>query len=91
MVSFSYRRPAYVPATVGANVSTEEKEKFLNDSRGSGRSGRSDGIPEELSLDNIVSNNACPVSRGLIIHSTNGSIANNKIFSHALLAISSTI
>ena len=91
MVPFSYRRPAYVPPTVGATIPTEEKERFLNDSLGSGRSGRSDGIPDALSLDNIVSNNVCPVSRGLNIYSINGCMTNNTIASHALLAISSTI
>jgi len=59
--SLSYRRPSHVPASRDS-LSGDEKQKSINDSITSGSSCMSQGIPDALSFDRIVSGGVCPVS-----------------------------
>ncbi|KAI9788871.1 MAG: hypothetical protein M1816_006535 [Peltula sp. TS41687] len=56
----TYRRPAYVNCPVSATWSTEEKVKSLDGSIKSGSTGMSNGIPDALSFDRIISGGTCP-------------------------------
>ncbi|KAK3074471.1 hypothetical protein LTR53_003079 [Teratosphaeriaceae sp. CCFEE 6253] len=59
----NYRRPSHVPSSSASSrdsLSGDEKQKSINDSITSGSSGMSNGIPDALSFDRIVSGGVCP-------------------------------
>lgn len=57
----TYRRPAYVDCPISASWSTEEKIRSIDGSVKSGSTGMSNGIPDALSFDRIISGGTCPV------------------------------
>lgn len=57
----TYRRPAYVDCPISASWSTEEKVRSIEGSLKSGSTGMSNGIPDALSFDRIISGGTCPV------------------------------
>lgn len=59
--SLTYRRPSKVGSS-RESLSGEEKQKSINESISSGSSCMSNGIPEALSFDRIISGGVCPVS-----------------------------
>ncbi|KAF2773586.1 hypothetical protein EJ03DRAFT_347562 [Teratosphaeria nubilosa] len=60
--SLSYRRPSHVPSSQSSrsSLSSNEKEKSINESISSSNSCMSAGIPEALSFDRIISGGVCP-------------------------------
>jgi hypothetical protein len=65
----SYRRPerASRPDTA-STTSIETKRRSIQESVKSGNSGMSNGIPDALSFDTIISGGACPVSHSYILY-----------------------
>ncbi|KXL42487.1 hypothetical protein M433DRAFT_323138 [Acidomyces richmondensis BFW] len=57
--SLTYRRPSKVTSS-GESLNGEEKQNSINESVNSGSSCMSNGIPEALSFDRIISNGVCP-------------------------------
>lgn len=74
--SLTYRRPSKVTSS-GESLNGEEKQNSINESVNSGSSCMSNGIPEALSFDRIISNGVCPVSvtiAMLLVHADTRSI-----------------
>jgi len=63
--SLTYRRPPHTPSSSSStsrdSLSGDEKQNSINDSITSGSSSMSNGIPEALSFDRIISGGVCPV------------------------------
>ncbi|TKA73675.1 hypothetical protein B0A55_05624 [Friedmanniomyces simplex] len=59
--SLTYRRPSHVRSSASRDsLSGDDKQKSINDSITSGSSCMSNGIPEALSFDRIISGGVCP-------------------------------